>query len=393
MSASAARRDRWSGLRRTFYAVVILAVIGAVFGEDEGEARLPEGEGALIERLAADADADAAVVRVSGPLSHDDAALFAEEVDAGARPLVVLDSTGGSVSAALAMGRLVRERALTTVVEGDGECLSACALVWLAGEPRVAVGGAQIGFHAAYLSEDDDTLVERGAPNALIGAYLATLGFTESLIWEATLAAPDEIRALSPAFAERTGLRYVALPAGTALGEVRGLSGAPPVSAPALVAVSTSGAGAATTRYTTARWRLVGAAGTAPPQLVASVSVPERPGDFTITLAQNTDETFDAAFVVSLAASGAEPVSAITAFETRGAGEEIAPVAAPYTWQENGVSWLSLGRRAGRRALAQRLTQAQDFALHFVLDDGRTAVVALSKGANWTPALASAFTH
>lgn len=58
---------------------------------------------------------------------------------------VVLESWGGSSSAAMAMGWKILELSLATEVQHY--CESACAYAFLAGRPRTLVAGGQLGFH------------------------------------------------------------------------------------------------------------------------------------------------------------------------------------------------------------------------------------------------------
>jgi hypothetical protein len=60
---------------------------------------------------------------------------------------VVLNSSGGSVTDALAMGRLIRERRFATEVEAGKYCASSCPLVFAGGVERRAGNGATIGVH------------------------------------------------------------------------------------------------------------------------------------------------------------------------------------------------------------------------------------------------------
>ena len=60
---------------------------------------------------------------------------------------VVLNSPGGSVTDALAMGRLIRERKFATEVEAGKYCASSCPLVFAGGVERRAGDGATIGVH------------------------------------------------------------------------------------------------------------------------------------------------------------------------------------------------------------------------------------------------------
>jgi hypothetical protein len=60
---------------------------------------------------------------------------------------VVLDSPGGSVADALAMGRLIREHKFATEVEAGKYCASSCPLVFAGGIERRAGDRAVIGVH------------------------------------------------------------------------------------------------------------------------------------------------------------------------------------------------------------------------------------------------------
>jgi hypothetical protein len=61
---------------------------------------------------------------------------------------VVLASPGGSVTDALAMGRLVRKQAFATEV--NGTCASSCPLVFAGGAERRAGEHARIGVHQVF---------------------------------------------------------------------------------------------------------------------------------------------------------------------------------------------------------------------------------------------------
>jgi hypothetical protein len=60
---------------------------------------------------------------------------------------VVLNSPGGSVTDALALGRLIREKKFATEVEAGKYCASSCPLVFAGGVERRAGNGATIGVH------------------------------------------------------------------------------------------------------------------------------------------------------------------------------------------------------------------------------------------------------
>jgi hypothetical protein len=60
---------------------------------------------------------------------------------------VVLNSPGGSVNDALAMGRLIREKQFATEIESGRYCASSCPLVFAGGVERRAGDKASIGVH------------------------------------------------------------------------------------------------------------------------------------------------------------------------------------------------------------------------------------------------------
>jgi hypothetical protein len=74
---------------------------------------------------------------------------FAAEVDKRGDYIktVVLNSSGGSVDDALAMGRLIRDKKFATEVEAGRYCLSSCPLVFAGGIERRAGDRATIGVH------------------------------------------------------------------------------------------------------------------------------------------------------------------------------------------------------------------------------------------------------
>lgn len=74
---------------------------------------------------------------------------------------VVLNSPGGSVGDALAMGRLVRERKLATEVESGKYCASSCPLVFFGGIERRAGDKAAIGVHQVFAAGAPDPMAPR----------------------------------------------------------------------------------------------------------------------------------------------------------------------------------------------------------------------------------------
>lgn len=137
------------------------------------------------------------VIRLTGEIKAGDYDLFQKQMDLTPGVDVELSSDGGQTEEALAIGRLIRLNKSTTIVPDGKSCASACGLIWLAGEKRVVAGSGEVGFHATYI--DDDYMDVSPDGNALVGAYLAELGYGSAVIVYATRAEPNDMRWLTPA--------------------------------------------------------------------------------------------------------------------------------------------------------------------------------------------------
>lgn len=118
---------------------------------------------------------------------------------------VVFKSDGGSVVAAIGIGTQIRLKQWTTVVPANNTCASACALAWLGGTRRLFHSRARIGFHAAYINQGGH-IIEKGAANALVGAYLNDLGLSKEAIFYITSADPSSMQWLSADDARAFGI-------------------------------------------------------------------------------------------------------------------------------------------------------------------------------------------
>ena len=144
-------------------------------------------------------------INIEGNLrSGDDAAFLAATLGVE-RALVVLDSDGGNLLAGLEIGRIIRARGFSTTVRDGRRCASACALAWLGGRRRFMGATSAIGFHAAYEFERGFPATS-GVGNALIGAYLASLGLPDRAVIYITMASPSEMTWLNVSQARAQGI-------------------------------------------------------------------------------------------------------------------------------------------------------------------------------------------
>jgi hypothetical protein len=130
---------------------------------------------------------------------------FKAEVDkrGGYVKTIVLNSTGGSVNDALAIGRLIREKKFATEVESNGYCASSCPLVFAGGVERRAGDKSVIGVHQAFTPGDTGLDGSRGMAEAQrISAqcqkYLSEMGVDLNLWVHAMETPKDQLYFLKP---------------------------------------------------------------------------------------------------------------------------------------------------------------------------------------------------
>jgi hypothetical protein len=109
---------------------------------------------------------------------------------------VVLNSPGGSVVDALAMGRLIRERNFATEIEAGQYCASSCPLVFAGGIERRTGDRAVIGVHqvaamgsAAGLPRDEMNVAQN--ISARCQRYLADMGVNLQ-VWVHAMETPHD---------------------------------------------------------------------------------------------------------------------------------------------------------------------------------------------------------
>ncbi|WP_342162944.1 hypothetical protein [Methylobacterium sp. SD21] len=102
---------------------------------------------------------------------------------------LTLDSDGGLVEEAIAVGRIVRNRGLATHV--PDACASACTLVFLQGRSRTLGPEGRLGFHAPY-AEGEDGARRAVDPAPERAAYRAA-GLPETFVAEVMRVAPADL--------------------------------------------------------------------------------------------------------------------------------------------------------------------------------------------------------
>jgi hypothetical protein len=151
------------------------------------------------------------VLALTGTIDVGAAERFAAELAARGEYVttVALDSPGGSVEDALAIGAQIREHGYTTSVGAGALCASSCPLLLAGGIERLADPAAAVGVHQVYASVAPGALPTgiRAAGNAMSDAQQTTAVITRHLgamdvdpaLWlHALETPPDRLYYLSP---------------------------------------------------------------------------------------------------------------------------------------------------------------------------------------------------
>jgi len=174
----------------------------------------------LLRAPAAIALVSGGTLSVVGTIDVGAAGRFAQEVEARGEYIktVTLDSPGGSVSDALAMGALIREKGFGTRVLAGALCASSCPLILAGGKERLAAPDAAIGVHQIYAAEPASAgpigqratrsaMADAQATTARISRYLDTMGIAPALWMHALETPPERLYYFSPD--ELTDLKLV----------------------------------------------------------------------------------------------------------------------------------------------------------------------------------------
>src|SRR3954471_6030581 len=117
-------------------------------GGDKRHTALPQPDGAMAKPMTFELVGGGRLM-ATGTITPGISEAFAAEVGKRADYIktVVLNSPGGSVTDALAMGRLIREKKIATELVAGKYCASSCPLVFVGGIERRAGDKAAIGLH------------------------------------------------------------------------------------------------------------------------------------------------------------------------------------------------------------------------------------------------------
>lgn len=136
------------------------------------------------------------VLQLRGAIGADTGSQFAAEIERISEYVttVSLDSPGGELESALAMGRLIRENGFETIVAEGALCGSACPLVFAGGTERRVDENAAFGLHQIYSVDARPTspaaaMAGAQSTTARINRYLIEMGI-DPAVWLYALETP-----------------------------------------------------------------------------------------------------------------------------------------------------------------------------------------------------------
>lgn len=145
------------------------------------------------------------VITIKGEFKLGDENKFRSVALATNRATVYLDSQGGKIYPAFEIGKMIRIKGFATAVQ-EAVCASSCAMVWLAGEPRMMSNFTAIGFHTPYVIDKNGKTKSDVTHGALVGSYLTSLGFSQKAVMYVVTANADDMHWLQKSTADKLGI-------------------------------------------------------------------------------------------------------------------------------------------------------------------------------------------
>ena len=196
-------------------------------GGDKRLMPLPQPDGALAQAMTFELVGGGRLM-ATGTITPGSSQAFAAEIERRGDYVktVVLNSPGGSVMDALAMGRLIRERKFATEVEAGKYCASSCPLMFAGGIERRAGDRATIGVHqvaaikAAAKGPPRDEMSVVQTISARCERYLGEMG-VDVRVWVHAMETPhdklfvfkpDELKSLALVTPQPTSAKAVGAP-------------------------------------------------------------------------------------------------------------------------------------------------------------------------------------
>jgi hypothetical protein len=154
------------------------------------------------------------IIHVRGEITKGDATRFPKWVTDNIKngdkiAGVSLDSPGGSVREALLLAEGVRRTEVPTIVGPGEKCVSACFLVFSAGEKRFASKEAYIGVHSLVIKGEGENLDAKGSTLDLARIAIEKFSVSPSIIGRMVATPPDKVYWLNRADLAEMGVQII----------------------------------------------------------------------------------------------------------------------------------------------------------------------------------------
>lgn len=161
---------------------------------------------------------DQAHIFISGEITSRDIQALKTIVDQrikqlGSQPLILLNSPGGSIPAALEMGHLLRKFLFRTVVDGGASCSSACVFLLAGGVSRHVFLDGKIGLHRPRFDYQEYGGLSKNQASAAYEKikkdcidYMREMGISDQVFFDMLKIASQNINFVDRDYGERTGL-------------------------------------------------------------------------------------------------------------------------------------------------------------------------------------------
>lgn len=146
---------------------------------------------------------------IDGPLGSEDFAKIQVAGAFGCR-MLHLNSPGGSVDVALAMGEVIRKHQMHVFIDPDKTCASACVLLFAAGIVRIPYGPVLIHrpyFEASQISYQE-TQKRMDQVSVRMKQFLKKMNTSESLFEMMMRVSPEDAKPLTLSEMESLGLGF-----------------------------------------------------------------------------------------------------------------------------------------------------------------------------------------
>jgi len=131
-----------------------------------------------------------------GSFIDGDLEKFVSIIDENDVELILINSNGGLLNAALPISDIINEKDIIVGIPERASCLSACAFVWASSHKRAIQEGGIIGFHTPYsYDENNNPIIDKGS-SGLLGFIVGLQGYDLYMLHDILEYGPDTMLVL-----------------------------------------------------------------------------------------------------------------------------------------------------------------------------------------------------